>query len=380
MDPVIERPPRSPSRLLLPATLAGLALLSACAEAKAQPEPPRHYADEIVAIVEGEPITLSELELACRLHPEYHDLAEGASRERQEFRRRVLEDGAQPESGELGLITQKVLLQKAKELKLELSETDQARLDQDLARVAERHRGGIDGLRAALSQIQVTYDYFVGRKRANLLITKLLMQSVSREIFVTPTEIRHQYEKNLKKYEREGQLRLRQLVLYLDQAEAPSTPPPGIKALVDAGVWDARAFAASLREKIAAGELAFEEAQRQFSMSRGRGELEERVFTPDTLRTSGLFPPVLRRVETMAVGELSEVIESSGSTYRAGPVAALHLVLLVDRQERGVVPLEEVQQEIELDLKEEVWSQRREAWIAQTRAAAHVQVFLRASD
>lgn len=376
MDPVIERPLRPISRRLRASLAAALALLSASA-APAQDEPVRHYVDEIVAIVEGEPIVLSELELACRLHPEYHDLAEG-SREQRAFLRRVLLDGAQPESGELGLITQRVLLQKAKELEIELSQTDEARLDQDIARVAERHRGGIDGLRAALRQINVTYDYFVARKRANLLITKLLMSSVSREIFVTPTEIRHQYEKNVKRYERDAQLRLRQLVLYLDDDEAPRKPPPGIQALIDAKVWDARAFAASLRAKIAAGELPFEEAQRQFHMG-APADREERAFAPGALRASDLFPPVPERVERMAVGELSEVIESAASFVRPdGPVAALHLVLLVDRQDAGVVPLEEVQQEIELDLKEEVWGQRREAWIAQTRAAAHVQVFLRA--
>lgn len=370
LDPVIERHPRH-SLPLLASTLGTLLALLFAGAASAQEE--RHYEDSIVAIVEGEPITLSELELACRLHPEYHDLSKGTARERQEFRRRVLLDGAEPQSGELGLVTQKVLLQKAKELKIELSESDEARLNQDIARVAERHPGGIDGLRHALQQIQVTYDYFVGRKRANLLITKLLMSSVSREIFVTPTEIRHQYEKNLTAYQRDGQVRLRQLVLYLNDAEAFRVPP-AINDLVKAKVWDARAFAASLRAKIAAGEVPFEEAQRQFSMGRPV-DLEERVFAPEALRASDLFPPIPQLVEGMAVGELSAVIETSAS-MRPGPVAALHLVLLVDRQDRGVVPLEEVQQEIELDLKEEVWSQRREAWIVQTREAAHVQVFL----
>lgn len=365
----------APSRRPALACLA-LALAAPLAHGQgAPPVPGPTYADGIVAIVEGEPITMHDLELACLLHPEYHDLPRGDSIERQEFRRAILHDGTQ--DGELGLIAQKVLLHQAKESKVELTEDDQARIDQEIARVAERHRGGIDGLRAALKQIGVPYDYFVERKRTNLLITKLLLTSVSREIFVTPAEIRHHYEKRRAEFERQGEVRLRQIVLYLDPAEWSWRPirqlPAEVVEQINGKTWDARAFAADLRRRLASGELAFEQAQRLYSM--GNVIDREEVFSPGALHTAGLFPPVPDRVAALAVGELSDVIETSGSV-RPGPVQALHLVLLVDRQERGVVPLEEVQDRIELDLKEEVWAKRRDAFIAQTRAKAHVLVFL----
>lgn len=357
------------------ACLAAVGLPAARAQGGGPPPQDPAYADGLVAIVEGEPITLHELELACRLHPDYHDLPRGDSLERQEFRRAVLHDGAQ--DGELGLITQKVLLHEAAASKVELTEADQARLDQEIGRVAERHRGGVDGLRLALQQIGVPYEYFVERKRTNLLITKLLLSSVSREIFVTPAEIRHDYEKRRADFERPGEVRLRQIVLYLDPAEDSWRPlrqlPAEVVEQIRDETWDARAFASTLRERLASGELAFEQAQRLYSMANVIDR--EEVFALDALRTAGLFPPVPERVAAMAVGELSQVIETSGSV-RPGPVEALHLVLLVDRQARGVVPLEEVQDRIELDLKEEVWSKRRDAFITQTRAKAHVMVFL----
>lgn len=365
----------APARRLALASLAMALLGASPARSQTPPPPGPAYADGIVAIVEGEPITMHDLELACLLHPEYHDLPRGDSLERQEFRRAILHDGAQ--DGELGLITQRVLLNVAKESKVELSSDEQARLDQEIARVAERHRGGIDGLRLALQQIGVPYDYFVERKRTNLLITKLLLTSVSREIFVTPAEIRHNYEKRHAEFERQGEVRLRQIVLYLDPAEWSWRPirqlPPEVVKQINDKTWDARAFAASLRERLAAGELAFEQAQRLYSM--GNVIDREEVFSPLALHTAGLFPPVPDRVAALAVGELSDVIETSGSV-RPGPVQALHLVLLVDRQERGVIPLEEVQDRIEMDLKEEVWAKRRDAFIAQARAKAHVLVFL----
>lgn len=369
------------NRRLAPARASALACLAAALAAPlgaGQEAPPASgptYADGIVAIVEGEPITMHDLELACRLHQEYHDLPPGDSIERQEFRRAILHEGTQ--DGELGLITQKILLHEAKEAKVELTADDQARVDQEIARIAERHRGGVDGLRATLEKLGVPYAYFVERKRTNLLITKLLLTSVSREIFVTPAEIRHHYEKRRAEFEREGEVRLRQIVLYLDPAEWSWRPirqlPPEVVQQINDKTWDARAFAASLRERLLSGELAFEQAQRLYSM--GNVIDREEVYAPDGLYQAGLFPPVPDHVAAMAVGELSPVIETSGSV-RPGPVQALHLVLLVDRQERGVIPLEEVQDRIELELKEEVWAKRRDAFIAQARSKAHVMVFL----
>ncbi|MCO5165501.1 MAG: hypothetical protein M9894_03915 [Planctomycetes bacterium] len=377
MAPASPPAQREPTDVVINARLlhaCALALaLAAGAPAPARAQEPA-WADAIVAIVEGEPITLRELELACRLHPAYHDLPRGDSRERQEFRRAILHEGV--EKGELGLIAQKVLIHKAREAKVELTSSDEERLNLEIARMAERQPGGIDGLRDALRRIDVPYEYFVERKRSNLHITKLLLTNVSREIFITPTEIRHQYETRRAEFERPGEVRLRQIVLYLDPLEDAMSLrhlPADLRKRIRDKEWDARAFAAELRAKLDAGELAFEHAQRTYSM--GLVVDREEVIPAHGLHQAGLFPPVPSRVGSMAVGELSEVVETSGSV-RPGPVRALHLLLLVDRQERGVLPLEEVQERLELELKEEVWEKRRDAFIKKARADAHVLVFL----
>lgn len=349
------------------ACLALSAVAAACASA--QDAPDHRYSDGIVAIVEGEPITMHELELACRLHPDFHSLPQGdsrgESRERIEFKKQVLKEGAG--GGELSLILQKVLLQRAKEAKVELTAADEERLNQELARVAERTRGGMEGLRAALAEIKVPFDYFVARKRTNLLITKLLLSNVSHAIFPTPAEVRHRYEEQKSRYERPGELRLRLLTLFPDPDDSVRSMrelDPLVQERVKARTWDARAFAAELRQRIARGELAFEDAQRRFSM--GPYYDAEQVFRADERLDLKLRAPLPERIARLAAGELSEVIDSPHG---------LHLLHLVDRQERGVVPLEEVQQEIEVQLKEEVWLRRRDAWIADAKAKAHIEVF-----
>jgi hypothetical protein len=359
-------------RLLLPACLAALAAsLSPSPSAAAQDAPAGpQYADKIVAIVEGVPITLHELELACRLHAEYHDLPKGDSLERQEFRRQVLERGiTDPRSGdkELSLITKLVLLQKAKEQKVELTSQDEERIQQEISHTAERQPGGMDGLRQALDQLGVPYDYFVARKRENLLITKLLLTTVSREIFITPAEVRRHYEEHRAEYERPGELRLRQIVIYLDPEEDAPQVPAAIKPLLQAKTWDARAFAADLRRRIAAGELPFDQAASQYSMD--YDPTPEKVFPVD--RPVPLRAPLPARVARMRAGEVSDVIE-----VPRGRTVDLYILWLVDRKERGVLPLEEVQDEIELTLKDQIWAQRRDAFIERVRGEAHVEVYL----
>lgn len=362
----LDRPVRA---LLLPACLVALTLSTAGAQDDATP---RHV-DAVVAIVEGTPILLHELELACRFRPEYHSLEPGDSLARQEFRRQLLEQGLRaedPQDNELALITQVALVQKAKELKIELTVADEERITQQIGRIAERQPGGMTGLRDALTKLGVPWERFVERQRTNLLIQKLLMTVVSRDIFINPVEIRRHYEERLGEYERAGEVRLRQLVLYADPDDATRPIPREIAARVKEGRWDARAFAEELRAKALSGESEFEELSSTYTME-VRSDRELALPIDKIYESFHRGSPVVPAIAQLPVNEVSPVIEEA-----QGSIRRYYLLLVVDRQERGHIPFEQVQDAIELRLKSEVWSQRQDAFIERTRAEAHVEVYL----
>lgn len=350
--------PRPPRRRLPPGpgllALAGALALGAGARAQEPERPARTYTDRVVAVVDGHPITMHELELACRLHERYHELPPGPSPARLALQREQLD----------ALVGERTLLLKADELKVTLSEADEQRLRDELARAADAYRG-VEGLRQALARIGVGYEAFAARKRTHLRIQKLLLTHVSREVFVTPEDIRRFYEQHKAEFERPAETRLRQLVLHPDPGRA-SRVPPDVEALVKAGAWDARAKAEELRGRIARGELAFEDAARAWSM--GPNHDVEDVFPGDTPLADVLVPPLGERIDALAPGELSEVIES-----RRG---SLHVVLLLDRTGRAALHLRDVQDLIEMRLKDAVWARRRDAWIAEVRDAARVERYL----
>ncbi|RMG13877.1 MAG: hypothetical protein D6731_11235 [Planctomycetota bacterium] len=333
---------------LRPLLLAGVGLLAAGAFAQ---ESPREYPDGIAAVVEGEPITRHALELSCQLRSDYRRAQTEAQR------RAILADELEQ------LVRQQVLLARAKQEKIEFTKNDEARLQWELERRARDARG-VEGLRADLATLGVPFDYFVERQKANILVGKLLVKSISRDIFVTPTEVRRYYRAHPERFRTKGELRLRQIVLYPDPSQAYRSDPPGLAKALHA--WDARKVAEDLRRRALAGE-DFRALAEQTSM--GVHWDEDERYDTDTRLEDVLVPPLPRAVRQLGVGEVSEVLES--------PRGSLHVVKVLSRRPPGLLPLAEVQEAIEAELKEGIWRQRLDAWIAEQRRRAHVQIFLR---
>lgn len=330
-----------------------LALVVVACRASAQEE---QWADGIVAVVEGEPITRHELELQCRLEPQWHQLPRGPSEARDALRRAQLDR----------LVELRILLTVAKEQKLVLTPQDEARVQSTIERIAEQYRG-INGLRQLIEgDMGVPWDAFVAMQRELALRHKLLMSSVSRDIFPTPDEIRRYYEAHKAQFARAGETRLRRIVVFKDPDDGMRLSAP-LRALVQRGGFDAATLMADLRARIAQGELAFEDAQRQWSQDQTYDK--EEVYPSNVPLRELLRPETLAdRVAHLQPGETSGVID-------AGP-QGLVLVLLLDRQAEGRIPLADVQERIELTIKEDEWRRRQNDWIATKRADAHVELFV----
>jgi hypothetical protein len=315
-----------------------------------QEAPTQSYPDGVVGIVDGVPITRYELELACQLRGDYRELTPGGTAQRK-----ILHEELE------GLVQQRILVNKARTEKVKFDEGDQKRLDLELARHAQRYGGG-EGLKRALGQIGVPYDYFVARQKANVLVSKLLVKSVPRDIFITPSEIRRYYKRNRQRYNRKGVTRLRQIVVYPDPKSAVREAP-ATKAWQ--GEWDGKAYAESLRARVLAGE-AFSKVSVDGSM--GIKHDEEVVVQSGGSLDAVFIRPLGTAIEALRPGQMSEVVKTVQGTY--------YVVQLVDRRLPGPLPLEEVQKQIQLELKEATWQKKLAAWIEGLRKSATIRTFL----
>lgn len=339
-------------------TLISLALALGCAAGAAAQELPERGDPKpggVVALVDGAPITRYELDLACRLEPNFRDLTAGSTLWRKAMKQQLD-----------FLIEQRLIVQKARAEKVELTASDERFLLSELNRRAQAV-GGLNAYRAQIEdQLGVPYDYFVARQKASLLRQKLMTKSVSQDIFISPKEIRLFYERNRSRYERRGEIRVRQIVVYPDLADA-TRKPPGLKVWLDAGnTWDANAYAAVLRKRIADGER-FSDVAKDASLG-PKSDEEIRIPSSQSLEEYWIRP-LGEKIEGMQAGQISQPI----TTVRG----SIYLLELVDRREPGPLPLSEVQGDIERELKIAVRQQREQVWLTELREGATVRVYLK---
>lgn len=314
---------------------------------------PLSYAEGIVAEVEGTPITRRELELTCRLaNPSvYRRLDPG---KQLEIQHQQLD----------ALIQERVLKLRAEEDKVALSKEDQARVESELAREADRY-GGRERFRSLLLEEGLTLEFFRARLETNILTTRLLLKHISRDVFVTPGEVRLYYDQHRAEFETPSLLRVRRIDVFQQPISARDQRPALLDEALQLGPWDARAYIERLRQRILAGE-PFEAVARAGSLGSESTLVQE--FTRSD-RPSASWPrPLGETAETLEVGQLSLVIESEQG--------ALHLLLVEDRRPAGTKPLAEVQPEIEDKLKEAIWQRRVRDWIDQAQRRASVQKYL----
>lgn len=307
----------------------------------------------VVAIVDGTPITRYELDLACRLLPDFTELTPGSTLWRK----------AISEQLEF-LIEQRLVVARAREDKVELTASDEAFLQSELERRAQTV-GGMNTFRAQIQeQLGVPYDYFVARQKAALLRQKMLTKGVSQDIFIAPSEVRSYYRRNLTKWQRKGETRLRQIVIYHDLAEA-LRKPPGLEKWLAQQPWSAEDYAKAIKARLDAGEHFADVAA---DTSLGPKWREEIVIPSSQSLDLSFIRPLGERIEALRPGQISEPIP----TVRP----EIYLIELVDRRPAGPLPLSDVQSEIERTLKLEIRAQREAVWLKELREGATVRIYL----
>jgi parvulin-like peptidyl-prolyl isomerase len=325
------------------------------------------YRDGIVAEVNGEAITRHEVEVFSRLTAEYRSMLKQAQGIPNVAERRNVFLKTQLDT----LIEERVLMQEAAKQKLALEKPDERRLDREIERLSLQY-GGVEGLKRQLENIGVPYDYFVDRKRSNMLIGKLLLKNVSREIFVPPEQIRRYYNEHQEKYPRKGRIVLRHLMLYsaIEPADLKQAPH-AVREIEQKEGWNADKaleVAKLLHRKALDPGGDFAAIAREWTMGDHAKEGGLCVFDQEDVP---LLPPVGGIASQLKAGEITDPIIS-----RLG----VHLVQMVERRAPGVLPFHEVQREIEHRLKSDAWQERLKAWIKRLRDEAVEKSYLKGSD
>lgn len=291
--------------------------------------------DMILAKVNGEAILLSDL------------------RQREEeqlgvLRRQIPESELEAQLPQIrtallgGMIQERVVLDRAEELGIEVSAND---VDRSIARIRESQGLADEEMfEQQLAAEGMTIEEFRDTMRNRILTERVLYEEVRRQIFVSDSEIEGYYADNRDQFSAPERVRIRQLVF-----------------LVEGGDDEAlRQTAEAAAAEVRSGAAITEVAARYEGARLAGGE------DSSPLPTSDLMPEVAAAVEGLSPGQVSDAVET-----RYG----FTVVQLVDREEHQVRPLAELRDQIRSTILQRKQEERMESYMQQLSEQVHVEIF-----
>jgi len=290
--------------------------------------------EEIVAVVNDDVITLSEFraqfemaQSALRAQVPQEQQAQAEESLRKEFLN--------------SLITQILLLQKAKELGLNVQEQLKAAIE----RIKQDNNIASDAdLRRALEQQGVSYESWLRQYEENILRDAVVYTEVRRSIALGDSEVVQYYKKNPAEFTVPTEYKLN--AIYLAGEGRAAETAESHKAAVDAKLKSGATFAD------AAAELS------DPPMKEAKGEL-------GTFKAGELEPALESAVDKLKPGETSGWINSKNGWY---------LLQLVEKKDSRLKSFEESRSEVEQKLFAQKSSVKEAAYLKELREKSFVKI------
>lgn len=289
--------------------------------------------DRIAAVVNGHPITLSEVEE--RVGPELSRTPQGPVGAAQ--RKQILKQALAQ------MVDEQLVASEASALGIDISEDELQRL---LEQLAKENRMDMAQFRQALTQQGLSVETVKESLKRQQLMMRLLQYKVKPRR-VSDEEVQAAYAS----MNRTPEYEVRARDIYI---AAPEGTPPGREA-------DARAKADAALRRIRAGE-SFAKVARDVSDGPTAKEGGELGY----FRRGQMLPQLEQAAFALQPGEVSGLIRVGGDH------GGFHLVYVEDRRQLPARPLAEVQEEIRNRLAGESVLKEREHYLTQLRKTAQV--------
>lgn len=296
--------------------------------------------DKVVAVVNDEVITLSELQkegkpLIQRIHQELEGEAQAS--QMQITQRQILQ----------ALILRRLQLQEAgkESIVVEASEVDAT-----IKVIKERNGLASDKeFSEVLAKENLTLDEFRTKVREQMVVDRLLARHVRTRIVVSEEEITAYYQAHMDEFDQSPSVRIRHVLIRL-----PEEPSP-------ADVTQAQTRAAEALARLRDG-AKFEEVAEEYS----DGPTAQEGGDLGVIQKGELDPALERVAFSLEQGTVSDVIQTT---------AGLNIIR-VDERTTGDVPIDAVRARVRQRLFQEKMKQRMDAYFAELTQKAYIDVRL----
>lgn len=314
--------------------LVGMAAVFLCTAVQAA------VVDRIVAIVNDEALTLSELNDA--FEPFQAKLEEG-------FQGRELEKAVEENKSKLlnRMIDNLLLEQESRKSGINIRDED---VTAAIKEVLERRKLSQEDFRKALQQEGTSMDAYRRGVKGQLMRVRLIRREIQSKVGVTDEEIGAYYNKHRDDYEGKESVRIKQIILLL-----PKDADEAVKEKLrsDVGI---------IHKRILAGEpfdmLCAQFSQGPAAVSGGDiGYIEKGVILPEVEEVAFSLP----------LNKISPVIESS---------VGFHILAVIDHRGAGLKAIEMVREEVKGKIEQEKAEKRFETWMEDLRKKSHIEIKL----
>jgi peptidyl-prolyl cis-trans isomerase SurA len=323
--------------VLLNALLPALLLGAAPASPPAKAGPPAVVVDRVAAVVDGEVLTLSEVEE--RAGAELRRADELSGKERDEARGKALRRALDL------LVSERLLQRQAKSLGLEVTD---GQIDQAIEDIKTRNHFDDSQLDRALGEQGLDRAGFRAQIRRELETYQVMQAKVRSRGKITDEDLRNYYQSHPQEFSGEQELHVRHIFLPLREDASPAEEAK------------ARAEGERILQRLKTGE-DFAKVAKEVSKGPSAADGGDIGW----LRRGTVQKSLEDAAFSLADGKFSGLV-------RAGP--GLHVVKVEGRRVGGARTFEEAKEEIRNRLLEEQLGQTRQQVLDELRRSAVVEV------
>jgi len=316
------------------AILAGTAAIFLCVSAQAG------VADRIVAVVNDEVITLSELNNAFEPYLErFTANYQGPDREKAlgETKTTLLNR----------MIDNLLMEQESRKTGVTVRNEEVTDAINDMQK---QRKISPEEFRKAMQREGITLDAYRKDIRDQLVRLKLIRRDIKSKVAVTDEEIGEYYRKHREDYDGKEAVRIRQILLLLPKEENPA-----VKEKL-------RADADAIHKRLLNGE-PFEPLSAKFSQGPAAAEGGDIGY----IEKGMIHSEVEDAAFSLPLNQISGVIESS---------VGFHIVQVVDRRGAGIKAIENVREEIREKIDREKMEKKFGEWLVELRKKSHIEIKL----
>ncbi len=293
--------------------------------------------DRIVAVVNDEPITQSELDaLLVPIYSQYRSAYSG-----EEFIAKVNEARTNLLNQ---LIEDRLIAHEAKRLDVKVAEEEvEAQINE-----VKRKFPSEEEFNLFLENQGVTLDKLYKRYEEQIAIRKLHQYEVRQKIVVSPLDIETYYNENIEDFTEKEKLKVKTIMIKKSEKEE------------DEGVDEAKIKIEKIINEIRQG-ASFSDLAKQYSEGMNAEEGGDLGF----IEREEMIPEFDKVLFDLSVGELSPILETD---------VGYHVFLIEAKQEKKVRPLSEIKDEIYNIIFKIKSKERFEKWTQELKQNAYISI------